>query len=233
MSLTRVGRILIFVNLALGLAFCFWAYGLYANPRDMQAEAKIRTERMNELRKVEPAATASWRKAVADLVRVETRRPQLQAQYAQILQSLETGKPNLPIRAVAYVKGQMQIDPQSGLPFFAPVTAADGKPILGLDNLQRLRENYKTVQSKRAEVRQKADDQAKQEDQLTAQIKNLRLDLAREQLAEQKSVDEQEHLKPLLYNRQAEALLLGERKQAMETRLKELGGSSTSVARKP
>jgi len=61
--------------------------------------------------------------------------------------------------------------------------------------------------------------------------KGLRAQLAAELLAEKNSVDEQEFLKPLLYNRQVELQVLAKRSRELQARLKELQASR--VAEKP
>jgi CHASE3 domain sensor protein len=59
----------------------------------------------------------------------------------------------------------------------------------------------------------------------------LRADLAAQELANQKSLAEQEYLRPLLYNRQVEAQILVKRRKALEARLKEL--ETVPVVRRP
>ena len=59
----------------------------------------------------------------------------------------------------------------------------------------------------------------------------LRWDLDQQQLAEKRSLNEQEFLEPLLYNRLAELAILGKRHTSLEARLKEV--ETSTVTQKP
>ena len=59
--------------------------------------------------------------------------------------------------------------------------------------------------------------------------KGLRGGLADRLAAEQKSLERQEYLMPLLYNRQVELETLTRRKEGLEARLRELQGSKVTA----
>jgi hypothetical protein len=61
--------------------------------------------------------------------------------------------------------------------------------------------------------------------------KGLRGELNERLAAEQKSIERQEYLMPLLYNRQAQLQVLNHRKEGLEARLKELQGANLSAQR--
>ena len=59
--------------------------------------------------------------------------------------------------------------------------------------------------------------------------KGLRGDLAAKEAAEKKSIERQEYLMPILYNRQAELEILTKRKEGLDARLRELQGAKTAI----
>src|SRR5437899_2820166 len=62
-------------------------------------------------------------------------------------------------------------------------------------------------------------------------VRGLRFDLAQQQLAEKKSLDEQEYLQPLLYNSMVEQQSLEDRQKAFEAAVKRL--QTSSVVKQP
>jgi hypothetical protein len=135
-----------------------------------------------------------------------------------------------------YVKGELQFDPK-GYPAMRPATDK------GLTSLRALSEEYETKQNAIRAVRVEIEKLIEQEKALTEElvgkdlgkdrgtVKGLRADLAAQELANQKSLAEQEYLRPLLYNRQVEAQILVKRRKALEARLKEL--ETVPVVRRP
>ena len=100
-----------------------------------------------------------------------------------------------------------------------------------LRSIEVLEQAYAQLQAQVAQTTKEIEKLVDEERKLTEQIgngkeKGLRADLAAVQLKERISHDEEEFLKPLLYNRQVEYSLLMKRQQALEARIKELQGLS-------
>src|SRR5438105_12187392 len=98
MKMTLLGKIMVFVNVALSLVFLFWATGLFQNRIDYTVEHKARSEEIERLKKVlagqgdaGPGAEARWQLAVNQLKATEARRPVLQKFYADKLELLRSG----------------------------------------------------------------------------------------------------------------------------------------------
>src|SRR5262249_6920543 len=152
---------------------------------------------------------ARWSTAVPVVDQLEARRPKLQAWYDEQLKNLREG--TQPVQALVFNKGVLQVDAE-GVPAL--------QPLKGLASIATLEQAYAQLQE---QVTQTTKDIAKlvdEERKLTEQIgdgkeKGLRADLAGVQLKEKISHDEEEFLKPLLYNRQVEYSLLMKRQQAL------------------
>ncbi len=119
------------------------------------------------------------------------------------------------------------MDPKTGLPVMTDVVDPAGKPIPGLASLRILNDAYLQRQAEIVAVTKQIEDLVAQEKQLTEQlgdgkVRGLRFDLAQEQLAEQRSLNEQEFLRPLLYNSMVERQSLEDRQKVLEQRLKQL-----------
>src|SRR5262249_33217015 len=160
--------------------------------------------------------------------------------YADQLQVLLTGtidgKPIVPpVQSLVYEKGVLVLDPRMAkaladkgvdprfaLPQLRPVADRTGQP---LPALARLDEEYQKTNGEIAATMKLIADRIQQERNLTLELmgegprKGLRRQLAEEQAETEKSVAEQEYLKPLFYNRQAEAQLLQQRQKALQKRL--------------
>jgi hypothetical protein len=238
---TLMGKILLFVNLAFSLALAFWGFGIYTNHIDWSdqkvgermGQFAIWNERIKSVSDLAlPRAMSRFQTARAALEDLEARRPKLREWYARELQNLQSG--NQAVRAPVYRAGQLQIDPKTGAPVMGPVLNLKGQPIQGLASIEAQNKTYMEKQSQIVAVTKEIDKLLTEEKRLTTEIgdgkeKGLRADLASVQLARQRSEDEQEFLRPLLYNRQVEVQILVKRQKALEARLKELG--SVSVAR--
>jgi hypothetical protein len=230
--MTRVGRIMLFVNLALSLVFAVWALGLYSNRIDRMAELKARTTDLETAKKNLATAEARWRAADEALHLAEKRRPELQRWYETELAILQQG--NKRIQAVALVGGKVRVKPD-GKVELGLVLDTGGRDVQGLKSLEGLNKDYTQVQDELRTSLLNTNMAFNDEQKLTAIIgngqKGLRKDLADQQRAERNSLDEQEFLKPLLYNRLAEVQSLTQRHSALESRLKEL--KAVALAHQP
>lgn len=232
--MTRLAKILVFVNVAVALLFAYWGVALYTNRVDWKNEAKEHEDPIRARQKARAEAEPKWVAAGQQVVFAENLRPQYQKFYAEQINNLLAG--NQPVRTIAFRNGQMMFD-QQGRPFMEPLGTRKQKELQGLASIDTLQKNYTQLQAQINEVLQEVKNLVANEAQLTAQIigqnmqKGLRTILAEVQDAERRAHDEQEFLKPLLYNRQVEAQLLTERKERLQKRLKEV--QSSSVAREP
>jgi hypothetical protein len=230
MSMTKTAKILIYLDLALSLAFAFWAMSWYSNHVDWTdaktGEFTRRAERIKELDVARNRADARFQSSLAAVGQEEQRIPELEAAYKAELESLRTG--NQTPRDPVFAGGELQVDAK-GLPKMGPVQNAAKKEIAGLGSLKKLNEIYAKRHEEIQVVGKEIDDLLAQESKLSEQIGDgkaagLRAELAAQQSEVRKSQSEQEFLEPLLYNRLVELQILKKRHAALEARLKELSG---------
>jgi hypothetical protein len=237
MSMTRTAKILIYLNLALSLAFAFWAMSWYYNHVDWTdaktGEFSRRAERIKEFEAARNRADARFQSALAAVAQEEQRIPELEAWYKAELESLRAGTqaPRDPV----FAGGELQVDAK-GLPRMGPVQNAAKKEIAGLGSLEKLNKIYAQRHEAIQAVGQEIDKLLAQESALSFEIGDgkaagLRAELAAQQSEVRKSQSEQEFLEPLLYNRLVELQILKKRHAALEARLKELSG--VRVAQRP
>jgi len=239
--MTRFGRVLLFLNLVLSLGFAFWAFAIYTQRIDWtttksperQGEYAQRAAALDSLKTAIARGESRLDLATQSVKAEEDRIPKYVAWYKVQLENLRTGKN--PVRAPVINKGQLQLD-KDGYPRLGPVLTNDKTPIPGLASLDVLHQDYLAKQQQIVDTIHETDAAVDKEKALTVLIgngkdKGLRAQLAAELLAEKNSVDEQEFLKPLLYNRQVELQVLAKRSRELQARLKELQASR--VAEKP
>ena len=106
--LSRFGRIALLANLALSLVFAVWAFALWYNRIDFEAEKKNRDDVIKRFSATIQPGMSRLAATRASLQTVETKRPKLLAWYQQQLEELHTG--NGPIQAVVFQKGEVQYD---------------------------------------------------------------------------------------------------------------------------
>jgi hypothetical protein len=154
----------------------------------------------------------------------ETRLAQDEAWYAKQLQALQDGPA---ATTLAYDRGMLRLD-KTQRPALLPLVDRNGQPIPSARGLAQ-RENQ--VRAELAAQLQQLDKLARREKELTLQLtgdgaglKGLRPELADERQERQKSLDEQESLEWVLYNRLVETDLMRQRLQALQARLQELKG---------
>ena len=90
--MSRLGKLSLWLNLALAVFFAVWGFGLYSNRMDWKAESKDRSDQLRtlgaEITKMDPEVEATRPLAVKQ----DERRPKLNAFYAAQLESLRSGK---------------------------------------------------------------------------------------------------------------------------------------------
>ena len=228
----RLGRLSLWLNLSLAVFFAIWGFGLYANRMDWKAESKDRSDQLRklggEISKLAPEVEATRPAAVEQ----DARRPTLNAWYAAQLESLHSGKDKP--KALVYNKGVLEYDAQH-LPKLGEVLNSSNQPLNGLASLDALDREYAAVQAQIGKIITEENKLLAEEKQQTIEVngesgpKGLRGDLAAKEAAEKKSLERQEYLMPILYNRQAELEILLKRKEGLEARLKELQSSKIAV----
>jgi hypothetical protein len=239
--MTFLGKILVFVNLVLSLCFAIWAFALYTNRidwtttkgTDRPGEYARRDTEMQGLKAALTRGEAGVDVANRSVQAEEERIPKYVAWYKDQLDKLRAGKD--PVQALVMSGGVVALDAE-GYPKLGPVLSASKQPIGGLASLAVLNQEYAAKHQAYIDTTHELDKVLDAERLLTEQIgngkdKGLRAQLAAVELAGKNSVDEQEFIKPLLYNREVEGQLLVKRGQALQARLKEL--ESVSVATKP
>jgi hypothetical protein len=251
MNLTLAGKIALFANLALSILFAFLGFGIYSQ-RINWTDKKI-GERDGEYqqRKAEidklafgPQSSrtrveARWANALkspAGVRALEAFRPHRQAWFGQQIDILKTGDANQKILGIDYDQGRIRIDPRTGMPVMSVVVDQSKKAVPGLHSLKVLNEMYGRIQkeivAKTEEVRKLIQEEDALTDQLgDGKVRGLLFDLAQQQLAEKKSLNEQEYLQPLLYNCMVKRQSLEDRQKVLENRLKKL--QTSSVAKQP
>jgi hypothetical protein len=238
MNWTRYGRIALFVNLALSLVFCYWAFALWYNRIDFEAEKKKWDEAVGGVAKTIAPAEASLGSARFVLDTVERRRPQLQDWYQKELTNLREGGPNAQIQAVVFDKGEIRVD-ANGQPVLGPILDVSNQEVKVQGSLKVLDGKYKNAADEIQKVLKESDDVVKETNTVTDRIGDgkepapgkapgLRFQLASWQLAEKRSLNEQEFVKPLLYNRMADLKILEKRNASLGARLKEVEGAAVT-----
>jgi hypothetical protein len=231
--MTLLGKIMLYLNLVLGLVFACWGIGLYTghvNWTDQKkgeqlGEFAARAERITALAKTRDLGEERWAAATTSLTALEDLRPKHQQWYAQELDKLRNGQGK--VQDLVYANGALQINPATGL------------PQQQLSNFTSLKDEQASYLRKQEDIRTILDNRKKladEEKQLGAELgdprtSGLRHELALEQEKAQKARIEQDWLKPLLYNRMAEALSLSSRQKTLQARLKEL--ENVAVTRQP
>jgi hypothetical protein len=232
--MSRLGLIGLWLNLALAVFFAVWGFGVYSNHTDWKAETKDRADQLKKLSDARNKAQAELYAIRPLIQQKETLRPAQDKFYADQLEKLRSGKERP--KGLFYNKGELVRDPQ-GLPRLVEVVNAQNQPINGLASMDVLEQQYVAVQAQLAQVIKEQTDLVEQEKKLTVELngdgaqKGLRGELANRVAAQQKSLERQDYLMPLLYNRQAELEILLKRKEGLEARLRELQASR--VARRP
>ena len=255
MTWTMAGKIALFANLALSLMFACWGFGIYSQHvnwtdkkiGEREGEYAIRTAEIKQLQAVRGPVEARWQAALkgpevagrslGGILAMEASRPTKLTWYKQQLEILRTGDATQKILAIDFDQGRIRLNPPvTGLPVMKPVTDQANKPLTGLASLQTLNETYNRTQQEIVRVTVEINKLIDEEKLLTEQLgdgktQGLHFDLAQQQLAERRSLNEQEYLQPLLYNSMVEQQSLEDRQRVLEARKKKL--EAASVAKQP
>jgi hypothetical protein len=231
--MSRLGKFGLWLNLALALFFAVLGFGIYVNRMDWKAESKDRQDQLRKLGEAWKTGPFKVEESRAEFAKQEARRPVLDKWEADHIESLRSGK-DKPRDLVYNNKGVLQYDAQD-LPRLGDVANSANQVINGLASLDALDKEYAELEAKISDMIKKENDLIDEEKQLTIQLngdgaqKGLRGDLANLLAAEQKSIDRQNYLMPLLYNRQAELEILTKRRQGLDARLRELQGANVTL----
>jgi hypothetical protein len=251
MKMTMAGKIALFMNLALSVIFAFWGFGIYSQRvnwtdkkiGEREGEYAKRATEIKQLVDARNRVDGRWAAALGSanpprgVLGLEALWPAKQAWYKQQIDILKTGDANQKILGIEFEQGRIKINPKTGLPVLNTIMDQNTKqPVPGLASLRILDEAYAKIHADILTATAEIDNLVSQEKALTEQlgdgkVRGLRFDLAQQQLAEKKSLDEQEYLQPLLYNSMVEQQSLEDRQKVLEARVKSL--QSSSVAKKP
>jgi hypothetical protein len=229
MNTTLAGKILLFVNLVLSLAFAAWAVGIYTNhvdwpgggvgPDRAQGEYNRRQTEITEAQKIAGLALARWQGATGTLVALESAQPKYQQWYAAQLNAMAGD--GAAVKDLVFNNGRL-------VPF------QEGQPIAGIKPRKTLLKDLSTTE---ADILKQIDEARRllaEAQRLTEEIngnkenkanpKGLRDLLAEEETVQVNARTEWKYLEPFLYNRLAELTLLQNRKASLDQRVKELEG---------
>jgi hypothetical protein len=245
--MTLFGKILVLLNVTLGLLMAGWAIGVYTQHSHWAIDKSVQESEfeVNQLReRLAPSAKgaslfddlataeARWTPASARFQALEPLRARNQKWYEDQLAELRTsGKA---VKTASYKNGQAEVhdDPQQfGQPVMADAADKGGKPLLGFDTYK------KEYDDKQVAIKQAMDDLAKLVDEdktLTERIggkDGLRVLLDREAEKKQGVLAEQDYIKPLLVNSLVEGELLLKRRADLEARVKELRARPVASSR--
>lgn len=235
--MTRVAKWFIFLNLVVSIVLASWAMGIYTQriewgPKAATADraAGELAKRNEEIKRYQEARTRSEARFDTNaqaLAALERRRAEDVAWYAKELRDLETAP--TAVKTLLYDRGQLRLD-ANGRPALEEYKNDAGQAVPGV---QALNKQYAQLQGEITAEMQALDQLVKEAKTLTEQIngdgmtrRGLRAELAAEQQARRESLQEQDYLEPLRYNRQVDTELLLKRQKQLKTRLQELQGSS-------
>ena len=243
MKLTMAGTIALFANLALSVLFAFWGFATYSqrvnwtNKKlgDREAEYAKRDAQIKQLNTARGRVEQRWARSLKSpgaVLALEASRPQHQEWYQHQIEILKTGDANQQLPAIVSDQGQIQLD-ANGYPRTIALTDRAKKP---MRSLRLLNEDYGRIQKEIVRVTGEIEKLVQQEKDLTEQLgdgqaRGLRFELAQQQLAEKRSLDEQDYLQPLLYNSMVEQRSLEDRHKMLEDRVKQL--QQMAVAKQP
>jgi hypothetical protein len=229
--LSRYARIALLANVALSLVFAYWAFALWFNRIDFEADKKKRDDIIKMISATVPPGAAKLQAVHRNLSAIEKNRPAMLKWYQDQLDELRSG--NGPILALVFQKGELQYDLQ-GHPRLDAITDSANQKIEVQGSLKVLDDKYKTLHDEIVNTRKQNNDAVAEAKKITAEIGNgsaapgLRWQLAFWQDAERRSLMEQEFVKPLLYNRLVELDILKNRQVALQGRVRELEGAAVT-----
>lgn len=137
--MTRLGKILVFVNLVFSVVLAGIALGIFTNhidwvgvpPNQSEGEIKKREAELTTLKDLFNRNVTRWQREYAELPRQEQSRRDLQAWYAQQLEAVRQG-PAQPIKVLTFANGALALDQQER-PQLGQAPNAGWLPIRSLD----------------------------------------------------------------------------------------------------
>lgn len=231
--MTRYGKILVFLNLALSFFFVSWTLGLYSERppwKGIEGERGRVEElatRIKGLADARATADARWAKATNEVIRLEIELPRRRAFNAALVKSMSTGTGAAAVPQLDIVNELVALKRSE-----KPVLI-DGKPALSLagyresieKQLNEIRETklkINKVVADTTELTDKLNGIKAAEEQVTAIDRGLRGELAAAVNLTHNARAEQEFLQSPLTNYTVELEQLKRRQVALESRLREL-----------
>jgi hypothetical protein len=231
--MTRYGKILVFLNLALSFFFVAWTLGLYSE-RPPWKGVEGERGRVDELAAVikgladaRATADARWAKATSEVIRLELDLPRRRAVNAALLNSLNTGAGAAAVPQLDIVNELVSLK-RSDKPVLI-----DGKPaksLLGykndidkqLDEIRDTKDKINKVVADTTELTDRLNGIKAAAEQVTAIDRGLRGELAAAEQLTRDARAEQDFLQSPLTNYTVELEQLKRRQVALESRLREL-----------
>lgn len=232
--MTKLGKYLIFINVALSIGMAAFALGLYSNriewggakPSDSDSEIGRLTTDIKNRQDVLVKAVTRVKRDRADLARLEAFQVQARDFYAKQLRELETGRGGQPVNVLVYNdKGALQTD-ANGFPALQP----GAQNLRGRDPLEQ---DLKRLEGQITEVMEETkkvmDGEAELTKQLNGQPQGLRVLLAQMQEALKRSVDELKYVRRERINNREAASSLVHRQQQLRDRKETLQKAAVAV----
>jgi hypothetical protein len=234
MTMTTLGKILVFLNVAISGLLLAWAVNLYTHRIDWTDKAAsgdkpagelvARKGRVDDMQKnALPAALVGWNNARAELQPLEARRSADRAFYQAVMTHLATAATaDNASRELKFVNGRVVLD-KNGLPDVS-TEAKDRRGNKLLSYNYYLRE-----QDKAYDALNKVLDDYKALIEKDSQLTDLMLGPQglQQQMVEERDkrndlIKEEDAVRPLLLNSAVEYELLGKRQKQLEGRVTEL-----------
>jgi hypothetical protein len=234
--MTSLGKVLVFVNLALSVAMATWAQGVYSSRIDWSnnkgkdgsrdGELVGRVAKLKEWGDALVPAAHSWNGSRVELTRLDERRNADRVWYEKQLAFNRSGaSKNDPARVLKFNDAGPVIDPD-GHPHLDPGRDQFGQPLESLVAYNLAREalhrqidvetkNLTKLIEEDAELTNRIGGDANGSKGLQHRILDERGKLAQ-------AIAEQRFVQPLLINAVVEADLVFKRQRALESRIKEL-----------
>jgi hypothetical protein len=247
--MTRFGKALVFINLALSLVLAGWAFSAYSNRPDWVKAGKPSgrlADRQKEIQQLQTAlstATAGRQEVRTALLTQETKLLADRDWYHRQLQKLHNGPDptdRTPIQTLVLVKGLPVPDPKNQN---RPRMNTDlrmnadraGQPLQGMSAYDQ---ELDTKRKEVSDVLKKYDELVKRDSALTEEltgdkmkgIKGLHQRLEDEKTKNQGVIAELRLVKPRLVNTVVEGQLILNRKKQLEGRIDELKKGGVGVA---
>jgi len=243
--MTRFGKVLVFINLAVSLLLAGWAFSVYANRPDWVKGGKASgrlADRQKEIQQLQTAlatATAGRQEVRTALLAREDKLLADREWYHNQLQKLRTGpapKDRTPIQMLSLVKGLPVPDPKNqNRPRMVEAKDRADQPLHGMSAYDQ---ELDTKRKELSGVLKQYDELVKRDSDLTEEltgnkmkgIKGLHQRLEDEKAKRQGVIAELKRVKPRLVNTVVEGQLILNRQKQLESRIDELKKGGVGVA---